>query len=961
MTNDNDQNIQNDAPNQGAQGQFHGDVNTGTQQDVSGERAVGIGGDANAPVTTGDQNTNANVQGDNTGQNVGVNYGTVKQDIHLPTPEQRPHQLRAPVADFVGRTEEITDLTAALTGGSGATICGVRGMGGIGKTELALVVANQLAEQFTDGQLVVELFGASNPVSPEAALQAAIRAFEPQAKLPDDLPALKQWYAACLNGKRVLVLADDARDAAQVRPLHPPAGCALLVTSRQTFTLPGMRRFDLGTLAEEEAIKLLLDIAPHIGEDAPALAELCGYLPLALRVSADLLANDDTRSVTRYLEQLQAERLKHLADPDNPDDPEASVEASLALSYAALPPAARQTLAQLGVFVGDFTLAAAAAVLAIPDTQSPIPDTLGRLRRRSLLEYDAATERYDLHDLVRAFALARLEEWGMQNGELRMTAPPFSTLHSQFSIETRLRHARYYEQVAMQAETAYREGKPLDGLALFDRERRQIDAGWDWAMRSAERKAQRAEPDPAMDELLLDFANATAYIGDLRYDLRRERIPHLEAQRDAARRLGRKDHEGTALGNLGNAYNALGEYQRAIETFEQLLVMNREMGDRRNEGNTLGNLGIAYDNLGDYPRAIDYHEQYLAIAREIGDRRGAGNALGNLGSAYAALGDYPHAIAFHEQYLAIAREIGDRRGAGNALGNLGSAYKNLGEYQRAIAFHEQALVISREIGDRRGEGNTQGSLGIAYANLGEYRRAIDYHEQYLAIAREIGDRRGEGSALGSLGLAYADLGEYRRAIDYHEQYLAIAREIGNRRGEGSALGSLGLAYADLGEYRRAIELYEQQLVIVREIGDRRGEGSALGNLGIAYRNLGEYRRAIELYEQCRDIAREIGDRRGEGNALEALGIAYQNLDDPATARDYYEQARDIWQTIGDVASAARLSWNLGTLYEAQGELARAVELMQVWVDFLQQIGHPKFDDSAAYLETVRQKLADQSG
>jgi hypothetical protein len=114
-----------------------------------------------------------------------------------------------------------------------------------------------------------------------------------------------------------------------VRPLLPPAGCALLITSRHTFNLPGMYRRDLGTLSEQEAVALLLDIAPRIGEHAPALAKLCSGLPLALRVSADLLANDDTRPVARYLEQLRAERLKHLADPDNPDDPAASVEASL--------------------------------------------------------------------------------------------------------------------------------------------------------------------------------------------------------------------------------------------------------------------------------------------------------------------------------------------------------------------------------------------------------------------------------------------------------------------------------------------------------------------------------------------------------------------------------------------------------------------------------------------------------
>jgi hypothetical protein len=144
--------------------------------------------------------------------------GNVYQIFVTPPPLTRHplHQLRTPVSDFVGRGEEQTQCEQALRSGNGAAaICGLRGMGGIGKTELALVVAHNLVHHFPNAQIVVELFGASAPLSPEAALQSVIRAFEPRAKLSDDLPTLKQWYAACLHHKRVLVLADDARNAAQ--------------------------------------------------------------------------------------------------------------------------------------------------------------------------------------------------------------------------------------------------------------------------------------------------------------------------------------------------------------------------------------------------------------------------------------------------------------------------------------------------------------------------------------------------------------------------------------------------------------------------------------------------------------------------------------------------------------------------------------------------------------------------
>jgi hypothetical protein len=407
---------------------------------------------------------NSNVRGDNTGQNVGMNTGTVNQynvtgDVQIQGKQHpAPHQLRTPVTDFIGRKQEIAELCQVLTvGDQTAVITGLRGMGGIGKTELAIVVANQIADQFPDGQIVVELFGASNPLPPERAVQEAIRAFDREAKLPDDLPSLQALYRQYCSGKRLLVLADDAKDGAQVRPLLPPVGCALLVTSRTHIELEGMKTHPLGILSSTDAEALLLQICPRIGEYAPELTKLCGALPLALRVSAIFLKRRPTRPVGSYLQSLRDEqaRLSHLHDPK---DPSLNVEASLALSYGGLSNDVQHTFAQLGVFVGDFTLDAAEAVVNAEG--STAADLLEELYLSSLLEFDESTARYDMHDLARAFALDRLREHENE--------------HS-----TRLRYAQYYADVVTYAQTElYLKGKQADGLMLFDGERRQIDAAW---------------------------------------------------------------------------------------------------------------------------------------------------------------------------------------------------------------------------------------------------------------------------------------------------------------------------------------------------------------------------------------------------------------------------------------------------------------------------------------------------
>jgi tetratricopeptide (TPR) repeat protein len=386
-------------------------------------------------------------------------------------------------------------------------------------------------------------------------------------------------------------------------------------------------------------------------------------------------------------------------------------------------------LCQLSVFAAAFDLAAAEAVVALTPNPSPaaagegrtlhpspiamgegpgVRDLLGLLYRRSLLEWDAAKERYRVHDLVRAFGAARLAD-------------------AEVVWE---RYARYYAQIARQANELYTQGGPLmlAGLALFDAERAHINIGWDWA---------EQHPSPKGDAIVRDYAHLTAYIGQLRFDARNESIPRLEAALAAARRQRDRGAEGARLGNLGLAYYDLGEVRRAIEYHELALVVLREIGFRRGEGQVLGNLGLAYYNLGDVRRAIEYHEQRLVIVREIGDRYGEGQALGNLGIAYYDLGDVRRAIEYHEQDLVIAREIGDRRGEGAALGNLGIAYKNLGELRRAIEYYEQRLVIAREIGDRRGEANALYNTSLALDSLGQRAEAIAHAEAALPIYEQI--------------------------------------------------------------------------------------------------------------------------------------------------------------------------------------------------------------------------------
>jgi tetratricopeptide (TPR) repeat protein len=661
------------------------------------------------------------------------------------------HQLPAPPADFTGRADELKELLAAVKTG-GVTISGLQGLGGVGKTALALKLAEQLKPDYPDAQFYLDLKGVTQPLTPRDAMAYIVRAWHPTAQLPEKEEELAPLYRSVLDGKRALLLMDNARDAQQVTPLIPPAGCLLLVTSRKHFTLPGLAEKNLDKLPPADARELLLRIAPRLKKEktdqVDELARLCGYLPLALRAVASALQEKKNISPADYANRLN-EMGKHLVLKEIDPSLQKSVGAALQSSYELLSADLRQKLRFLANFPDTFDLSATAAVWDVsPETSQ---DAMGEFLAYSLMEFDEVTKRYNLHDLVRLFA-----------GEL---------LNADERYNAQKRHAGHYLNILAAADNLYLKGgeSVTQGLALFDLEVTNIRAGHDWAV-------AHQQDHNSIAEWCWKYPDAGAYCLLLRQHLR-EQVRWLETALTAAQLLKQRQWEAATLGNLGLMFSRLGEYRRAIGYFEQTLQIAREIGDRQCEGNGLGNLGIAHKSLGEYRRAIECHEQNLQIAREIGDRRGEGSTLGNLGTAYSSMGEHRRAVEYYQLQFQICSEIRDRLGENRALGGLGIASWSLGEYRRAIEYHEQSLTITREIGDRLGEANALGNLGLAYYSLGEHHRAIGYLEQTLTVSCEIGDREGEANALWNSALALDQLGDRQAAIARAEAALKIYEAI----------------------------------------------------------------------------------------------------------------------------------------------------------------------------------------
>lgn len=402
-----------------------------------------------------------------------------------------------------------------------------------------------------------------------------------------------------------LLLLDNALDAPQVRPLIPPQPSAAIVTSRQHFTLPrcGLRPLRLDVLAPDAARALLREMAPELevapDEEVDILAEHCGRLPLALRVSASLLNDRDDWDLPHLLKRLEDERGR-LGALRRQGDPDLDVEAALSLSYQELPEELREKFATLGIFPAPFTRQAASAVW---DEEDDAADhALGILLNRCLLRYQKENGRYNLLDLTRLFALRELEEGSHYLPALQ-------------------RHARYYLEKESDAKTQYKQGgkNVLHALRSFTEIWPHLAAAWERI--SETRKVSELKTFRVFaEEWLIDFPGRMPYLLDLQLPPA-EKIPYLQTALKAAWRLEDHSTQGVHLGNLGNAYLNLGQVEEAIGYYEQALEISREIGDRRGEGNWLANLGLASKELGEKEKARRSWKQALAIFEAIKDPR----------------------------------------------------------------------------------------------------------------------------------------------------------------------------------------------------------------------------------------------------------------------------------------------------------------------------------------------------
>jgi tetratricopeptide (TPR) repeat protein len=532
-----------------------------------------------------------------------------------------PNALPALPAGFVGRHEQL-DWLRSEAGQAKTRLLGLNGPPGVGKTALAVTFAHAVAASFPGAQLFIDLDDLGPSPSPGDVMAQVIWTFQTTAVLSDDPALLTRAYHDALQDHRTLLVIDSVPSHPQWAALLPPDGCLLLVGDKP---LPVQATLSLEPLPEADAVRELLDMAPRIGQAAGELANLCGRLPLALRLAGAALSTSSELVTGGYLRRLMEERWAAEVVDDT--------LAVLAVSARLVPADAGHLWRHLAIFPSGFDALAVAAVaeLKLEGVQS----LLNSLLRYGLLDRDRIARRYRLPGLPREFAARLLEPSEAERA--------------------RQRHATYYRDVLAAADRLAADdraapGEGLEsGLRAFDLERGNILTGHAWA-------AARVDENSTATRLASEYAAVGARLLPLRLPPA-QNIGWLETARSAAQRMGDRVAEGKHLDLLGRQYRHAENPRRAIAVYERQLRLARESADRIAEGDVFSRLGLAYADLGQARRALEYYRQALDIARELGNRRAEALASWNMGLSYEVLGDLPNAIAAMQFCLDFEREV----------------------------------------------------------------------------------------------------------------------------------------------------------------------------------------------------------------------------------------------------------------------------------------------------------------
>ncbi|MFD6940811.1 BTAD domain-containing putative transcriptional regulator [Streptomyces goshikiensis] len=688
----------------------------------------------------------------------GAGQQTAAQPAGAPVPAQLPYD--AP--DFVGRTEQVDAWHALLTEPARRTpvVLAAAGMGGVGKTCLTLHIAHRARAHYPDGQLHADLRGSgADPAKPGFVLAGFLAALGvPEDKVPDGVEERCRLFRSLVDGRRLLIVLDNARDAAQVRELIPgSASCAVILTSRSPmFDLPLTSQLLLEPFRSDEALALLGSIIGRERlaaqrEDALRLVETCGHLPLAVRIVATRLSARPAWSVATLTARL-ADEQRRIAELRIGA---LAIDAAFELGYQQLTGAQARAFRLVALAgAADIGVPAAAAAMGVDEATAEV--LLESLTDAAMLE-SAKPGRYGYHDLVRVFARQRAE--------------------SHDPAEAAAALGRLLDFLLATAASAFPHAIPGDPVAdAFGPLR---SAGLEFRDVHAARAWVAAEIDG-----LVAAALSTVTL----------RLP------DAAQdRLGSAVDLLLAVSPYTHAvwYDRMTPVALALTETAELTGCPRIIGRARM---LCGGIALRADRIADAGRHAGLAVEAARAAKDVYTLR---QALNDLGLVAQFLRRFEEAAACYDEAIALAHTLGHRSGAAVTTVNAALARVRSGRSEEAIPSCESALALMRELDDDASAAYALYVLGLALHELGRYEEAVARYGEALTVCRAAGLREREAQVLYRLAETLRSTGRELEAVQYAAAAVARCEEACSERDRAHSLVAMGRALAGLGETGRA--------------------------------------------------------------------------------------------------------------------------------------------------------------
>ncbi|WP_371778369.1 AfsR/SARP family transcriptional regulator [Streptosporangium subroseum] len=686
-----------------------------------------------------------------------------------------PHQLPADVPDFTGRADAVAALKQALSPrerppDGPPSVVVVAGPPGVGKSALAVHCAHAVRADYPGGQLYLNLGGtAREPADPGELLAQALRALGAgENGLPHTVHERSALYRSLLAERPMLVLLDDAAGAAQVRPLLPGSGCAVLVTSRRRLTeLPGAVRLELDVLPRGEAEEFLgriVGVERLAGEReaAAAIVRHCDYLPLAVRIAGARLAGrpDWSPRVLRQRLDDESGRLGELCAGD------LGVRGSFDRSYRLLPADAALTFRVLGLLGPDSLPGWVVDAVLDRHRADDVMDILVDANLLRLAGTDPIGQsRFRLHDLLRC---AAREKAGGEPERHALTRVLGAWMAIAENATARLPTTVF----GMTSEKAVRWNLADDTVGRLTAD----PLSWFDAEHDALVGAVRLAADAGLAQAAWGLAAAFVPYFDLRCHFDAWQHTHRIAL--AAARLAEDlDGEAAMLRGLAQVCLYQDRYAESARMFRRSRAIFRELGDTRGEATSICGLGAVNQFCGGHPVALEYFRKALAMFLAIGDQGGEAYARQAIGRVCLESGDPAQASTWLGQALRLARELGDPHREGAVSMQFGRLHDLAADADQAMRFQGHALDIFESLGDRHCGAYAMRGLGRLQMVRGDRSDASAQLERSLTIFQQLGDRSGEAAAIQTLGELHRSAGRAHLARDCLRHARMLRREL----------------------------------------------------------------------------------------------------------------------------------------------------------------------------------------